>query len=122
MIQKLKNYSPKEWIVAMDVSDRSGQMTVRTNGRSSTKCDWENHTLAECVKKHECDVLFVETMEHFGRYIRYYDTHSFELLDEKIAVMTALKEGKRFDDIPDSKKILERMDNIDLFMNPNFNF
>jgi len=74
---------------------------------SSRKTDWMNHTIAECVRKHECDRLFMETMQDFGQYVRYYDIHSFELLDEKIAVMTALKEGTRFRDIPGSYEILE---------------
>lgn len=76
---------------------------------SSRKTDWMNHTLAECVKKHECDRLFMETMQDFGPYFRYYDIHSFELLDEKIAVMTALKEGKSFKDIPGSYEICENL-------------
>ena len=80
---------------------------------SSRKTDWMNHTLAECVKKHECDRLFMETMQDFGQYVRYYDIHSFELLDEKIAVMTALKEGKRFKDIPGSYEILEHLRVVD---------
>ncbi len=73
------------------------------------KCDWESHTMAECVKKHECDVLFVKTMQDFGPYIRYYDTHSFELLDEKKRVMEAMLQGQRFRDIPGSMDILEKM-------------
>lgn len=39
---------------------------------------------------------------------------SFELLDERIAVMTALKEGKSFFEMPGSKRILERMIHIEL--------
>ena len=71
--------------------------------------DWYSHTLDECVKKHECDRLLMETMQDFGPYVRYYDIHSFELLDEKKKVMEALKAGQRFRDIPGSMDILEKM-------------
>ena len=50
----------------------------------------------------------------FQMYMRHYGLDSFELLDEKIAVMTALKEGKRFYEVPGSKRILERMIHIEL--------
>lgn len=93
-----------DWSDAMDGYEIRNRPT-----RSTGVTDWYSHTIAECIKKHECDELLMETMQDFGPYIRYYDIHSFELLDEKIAVMTALREGKRFDDIPDSKKILELM-------------
>ncbi len=56
----------------------------------------------------------METMLKFGMYLRYYGLDSFELLDEKIAVMTALMDSKRFYEIPGSKRILERMINIEL--------
>lgn len=71
--------------------------------------DWDNHTLFEIMKKHECDRLLMDTMQDFGPYIRYYDIHSFELLDEKKKVMEALLQGQRFRDIPSSMDILEKM-------------
>lgn len=77
-------------------------------------CDWGNHTLAECMEKSKCDVLFMKTMLKLGMYMRYYGLDSFELLDEKIAVMTALVEGKGFYEMPGSKRILERMIHIEL--------
>ncbi len=70
--------------------------------------------IAECMKKSKCDVLFMETMLRLGMYMRCYGLDSFELLVEKIALMTALKEGKSFYEMPGSKRILERMINIEL--------
>lgn len=66
------------------------------------------------MKKSKCDVLFMETMLKLGMYMRCYGLDSFELLDEKIAVMTALKEGKRFYEVPGAKRNLERMIHIEL--------
>lgn len=39
--------------------------------------------------------------------IRFFDLDSDELLDEKIAVLTALKDGKQIADIPTFYDILE---------------
>lgn len=41
--------------------------------------------------------------------LKYFDLESEELLDEKIRVLTALKEGKRIKDIPDFYKVLEKL-------------
>lgn len=41
--------------------------------------------------------------------LKYFDLSSEELLDEKIAVLTALKEGKQIKDIPDFYKVLEKL-------------
>ncbi len=38
---------------------------------------------------------------------KFFDLNSDELLDEKIEVLTALKEGKTISDIPNFYKILE---------------
>ncbi len=85
-----------------------------SNDGSKEECDWDNHTLFEIMKKHECDLLFLKTATRLGRYAPYYDLDSYELLDEKIAVMTALLEGKSFYEIPDAKKILEGLVEIHL--------
>lgn len=39
--------------------------------------------------------------------LQYFDLDSNKLLDEKIAVLTALKEGKQIKDTPDFYKVLE---------------
>lgn len=39
--------------------------------------------------------------------LQYFDLDSNKLLDEKIAVLTALKEGKQIKDIPDFYGVLE---------------
>lgn len=71
--------------------------------------DWDNHTLFEIMKKHECDLLFLKTATRLGTYAPYYDLDSYELLDEKKRVMEALLQGQRFRDIPGSMDILEKM-------------
>lgn len=40
-------------------------------------------------------------------FINYFDPDSEKLLDEKIAVMNALKAGKTIEEIPDFYKVLE---------------
>ncbi len=39
--------------------------------------------------------------------LQYFDLDSNKLLDEKIAVLTALKDGKQIKDIPDFYRVLE---------------
>ena len=51
--------------------------------------------------------MFIELQDQFGIYARYYDPTSLELLDEKIEVMSKMKEGVPFELIPNSKDILE---------------
>lgn len=51
--------------------------------------------------------LFIEVQDKFGMYARYYDPTSLELLDEKIDVMTKMKNGMPFWAIPNGKDILE---------------
>ena len=41
--------------------------------------------------------------------LKYFDLSSEELLDEKIEVLTALKEGKQIGEIPDFYKVLEKL-------------
>lgn len=41
--------------------------------------------------------------------LKYFDTESEELLDEKIEVLTALKEGKTISEIPNFYDVLELM-------------
>lgn len=42
-------------------------------------------------------------------FSRFFDSDSEEMLDEKIAVLTALAEGKLPRDIPDYEKVLEKL-------------
>lgn len=39
--------------------------------------------------------------------MKYFNTESEELLDEKIEVLTAIKQGKKIKDIPNFYKVLE---------------
>lgn len=39
--------------------------------------------------------------------LKFFDTESYEMLDRKIEILTALKEGKTISDIPDFYDILE---------------
>ncbi len=55
----------------------------------------------------DATLLFIEVQDKFGMYARYYDPTSLELLDEKIDVMTKMKEGTPFWAIPNGKDILE---------------
>lgn len=41
--------------------------------------------------------------------LKYFDINSEELLDEKIAVLSQLKEGKQIGEISDFYKILEKL-------------
>lgn len=41
--------------------------------------------------------------------LKFFDLESDKLLDEKIEVLTALKEGKTIEDIPNFYKVLELM-------------
>lgn len=51
--------------------------------------------------------LFLE-VENFPPMLqKFFDLNSDNLLDEKIEVLTALKEGKQIADIPNFYKILE---------------
>ncbi len=56
--------------------------------------------------------LDLDLQDAFGPYAQYYDPHSLELLDEKIEVMSKMKEGVPFELIPNSKDILERLGGI----------
>lgn len=40
-------------------------------------------------------------------FIRFFDFQSMEMLDEKLEVLKALKNGKRYDEIPNFYKVLE---------------
>ncbi len=42
-------------------------------------------------------------------FSRFFDYDSEEMLDEKIAVLTALAEGKPPRDIPDYERVLEKL-------------
>lgn len=56
------------------------------------------------VKQEKIRDLLAEVYEP---ELRYFDRDSNELLDEKIEVLTALKEGKKIKDIPNFYRVLE---------------
>lgn len=56
------------------------------------------------IKVHE---LYLEVF--MEPELKYFDTESEELLDEKIEVLTALKEGKTISEIPGFYDVLELM-------------
>ncbi len=58
----------------------------------------------ESKKYHINDLLMKVT---FPPFEQFFDLDSDELLDEKIEVLTALKEGKQISDIPNFYDILE---------------
>ena len=62
-------------------------------------------TEIELIMKKELvrDLLF----EVYEPELRYFDLDSNEMLDEKIEVLTAMKDGKPIKDIPNFHKILE---------------
>lgn len=65
-------------------------------------------TEAELIKKRSIimDLLFeVDCYE----VKMFFDVDSDEMLDEKIEVLTALKEGKTIEEIPNFYKVLELM-------------
>lgn len=51
--------------------------------------------------------LFLEVEDFPPMLQKFFDLDSDELLDEKITVLTALKEGKQIADIPNFYDILE---------------
>ncbi len=59
------------------------------------------------LKRMSTNMMFMELLPQFGRWAAYYDTHSLELLDEKMAVMKQMEEGVPFWAIPNGKDILE---------------
>lgn len=58
------------------------------------------------IKKARVDDLFME-VEFPPMLTQFFDVDSDDLLDEKIEVLTALKEGKQIADIPNFYDILE---------------
>lgn len=56
-------------------------------------------------KKYQINKLLMEVM--FPPFEQFFDSDSNKLLDEKIEVLTALKEGKQISDIPNFYDILE---------------
>ncbi len=63
----------------------------------------EQEMIKKSVKMRQ---LFIE-VEFPPMLIQFFDLDSDELLDEKIEVLTALKEGKQIADIPNFYDILE---------------
>ncbi len=57
------------------------------------------------IKKAMIDDLLMEVT--FPPFEQFFDSESNQLLDEKIGVLTALKEGKQISDIPNFYTILE---------------
>lgn len=58
------------------------------------------------IKKARIDDLFMGVMFP-PMLIQFFDSDSDRLLDKKIEVLTALKEGKQISDIPNFSDILE---------------
>lgn len=56
-------------------------------------------------KKYQINDLLMEVT--FPPFEQFFDLESNQLLDEKIEVLTALKEGKQISDIPNFYNILE---------------
>lgn len=56
-------------------------------------------------KKYQINDLLMEVT--FSPFEQFFDLESNQLLDEKIEVLTALKEGKQISDIPNFYNILE---------------
>lgn len=56
-------------------------------------------------KKYQINDLLMEVT--FPPFEQFFDSESNQLLDEKIEVLTALKEGKQASDIPNFYDILE---------------
>lgn len=56
-------------------------------------------------KKYQINDLLMEV--DFAPFEQFLDLESNQLLDEKIAVLTALKEGKLISDIPNFYDVLE---------------
>lgn len=56
-------------------------------------------------KKYQINDLLMEVT--FPLFEQFFDSESNQLLDEKIEVLTALKEGKQISDIPNFYDILE---------------
>ena len=63
----------------------------------------ERELIEKSVKVHQ---LFIE-VEFPPMLSQFFDLDSDELLDEKIEVLTALKDGKQIADIPNFYDILE---------------
>lgn len=56
-------------------------------------------------KKYQINNLLMEV--DFAPFEQFFDLESNQLLDEKIAVLTALKKGKQITDIPNFYDVLE---------------
>lgn len=56
-------------------------------------------------KKYQINDLLMEV--DFAPFEQFFDSKSNQLLDEKITVLTALKEGKQITDIPNFYNVLE---------------
>lgn len=57
------------------------------------------------IKKAKIDDLLMEV--NFAPFEQFFDSNSDKLLDEKIKILTALREGKTISDIPNFYDILE---------------
>ncbi len=59
------------------------------------------------IKKARVNDLWMESINFPPMLRQFFDLESDKLLDEKIEVLTALKEGKAISDIPDFYDVLE---------------
>ena len=62
----------------------------------------------------ELAITFLENIDKFGMYAKYYDMDSMELLDEKYLVLQQLAAGKSRDEIPGFYDILEGLQKVPL--------
>ena len=60
----------------------------------------------------ELAMMFLENIDKFGMYAKYYDMDSMELLDEKYEVLEQLAAGKSRDEIPGFYDILEGLQKV----------
>lgn len=63
----------------------------------------------------ELAMMFLENIDKFGMYAKYYDMDSMELLDEKYEVLEQLAAGKSRDEIPGFYDILEGLQKVSLY-------
>lgn len=69
----------------------------------------EEVSLTDMWKRDQVGDRFMSLMDMFGRYAKYFDIHSFKMLDEKNRVMDELEKGIPFREIPGAMDILEGM-------------
>lgn len=83
------------------------EILERIRNEEHFKTDEERET---AIKKTKENFLLMDTMHLFpGLMIKYYDTDSEELLDKKLEILTKLKDGASYANIPDFEDIFEKL-------------